>query len=244
MSLLILGGTGEARALSIALQDLPGARVSLAGVTERPAAQGMPARRGGFGGAEGFAAYLRSEGISAVLDATHPFAARMSARSRRVCDQFRIPYRRLLRPAWHPGAEDHWIIVPSPAMAVKFIPPGAVVFLATGGQSVGEYAGLDHATVLIRVIDVPEGDFPFTRGKFLQGRPPYDAEAETALFLREAVTHLICKNAGGAAGQAKLMAARALGVPVVMIARPEGPKDRALETVEAACAWVREGCSP
>lgn len=244
MSLLILGGTGEARVLARCLRRLPGARVSLAGATVAPKVPDLPSRRGGFGGAEGFARYLSDEGISAVLDATHPFAVQITARSRAVCDRRGVPYRQILRPAWTPEPGDNWVRVADAAGAVAAIPRGARVFLATGRQSLPEFAGLDHARVLARVIDPPDAPFPFPCGGYVVGRPPFSVSDEVRLLREADIDWMVTKNSGGAKGRAKLQAARRLRLPVVMIDRPQGAPDRGLGSLRAALDWVAGGCPP
>lgn len=238
MALLILGGTAEARELALALQHVPGARVSLAGATRHPRRLALPVRQGGFGGADGFAAYLRCEGITGVLDATHPFAAQITARSRAVCDELGIAYRQLLRPAWASGAGDCWHHVADAASAVDILPGQARVFLATGRQSVDGFSGLGARAVFVRVIDPPEMPFPFASGGYVTGLPPADISEEIALFKRLGVTWLVTKNSGGAQGQAKLHAARQIGIPVAMIARPPGATDRLFARVSDARDWA------
>lgn len=240
MSLLILGGTGEARALAEALCDVPGARVSLAGATRRPKTLPLPVRHGGFGGAEGFSDYLRSEGIATVLDATHPFAVRITARSRAVCDRLGVSYGQVLRPPWDPGPGDRWHQVADAAAAVAAVPAEARVFLATGRQSLDDFHGLHALCVFVRVIDPPDAAFPFAEGRYVVGRPPFTVAEEMALFKLLDVNWLIVKNSGGALGWAKLQAARALGLSVAMIARPQGPTDRLFTSVAEALAWVRQ----
>jgi len=152
-----------------------------------------------------------------------------------------VPYRQLLRPPWEAGPGDDWVSVESPVEAMRAIPDGATVFLATGAQSTADFKGLDHARVVLRLIEAPDAPFPFVSGKFIRSRPPYDEASETALFQAERVTHLVSKNAGGEAGRAKLDAARALGIQVIMIERPEGPRGRVFKTIDEAVTWVRGG---
>lgn len=240
MSLLILGGTTEARALAQGLRDLPGARISLAGATRHAIALPLPTRRGGFGGAEGFADYLGAENITAVLDATHPFAVRITARSRAVCDRLGVPYRQLLRPPWAPGPRDRWHLLADPAAVLDALPAGVAVFLATGRQTLGDFAAIGARRVFVRVIDTPDAPFPFAEGGYIVGRPPFALSDEMALFTRLGIDWLVTKNSGGAPGWAKLEAARSLGLPVAMIDRPPGPCDRVLDSVSEASDWARE----
>lgn len=237
MTVLILAGTAEARGLCAALAG-GDVVASLAGAVAVPAALGVETRIGGFGGDAGFAQYLAQAGISAVVDATHPFASRVTARTVRVCAQAGVRYLRLERPGWVPGAGDDWVMVRSEEEVRDHVGPQDVVFLATGRQTLGRFAGLGARWVYCRQIDPPEGAFPFAGGEFVIGRPPFSREAEVDLFRRLGVTRLVVKDAGGAASASKLEAARELGLRVVMLARPAGPECARVETVEAAVAWV------
>lgn len=239
---MLLAGTGEAREMAKALAGMAGveAVASLAGETRRPAELALTTRVGGFGGDEGFRAYLRQEGIGAVLDATHPFADKVSARTARICREERVAHCLFQRPAWEAGPGDDWLDLSDGAEAAAHVEAGAVVFLATGRKTLAEFGNLAGRRVYARVIDAPAEPFPFAGGAWMQGRPPFSVEEEEALFRRLSVDWLIVKNAGGAASQTKLIAARNLGLRVGMIARPALPEGVApLRSVEAALAWVR-----
>lgn len=237
MTLLILGGTGEARQIAdrLAGQD---AIISLAGATRAPQTQSLPTRVGGFGGADGFAAYLHKASISAVLDATHPFAHRITTRTARICAEVGLPYLQFLRPAWQPEAGDDWTEIAREEDAAKHIAPDATVFLGTGRQTLDRFANLAGREVICRQIDPPTHPFPFGGGRFLVGRPPFSVADEVALFTDLGVDVLVVKNAGGAASRTKLTAARQLGIPVLMIARPPVGDWAVVHEVEAALAWV------
>jgi precorrin-6A/cobalt-precorrin-6A reductase len=233
---LVLAGTGEARALCARLQGRVEVLASLAGAVRRPLALSVPTRVGGFGGEAGFLEVLAAEGIGAVVDATHPFAVRITARTADLCAREGVPYLRLERPGWREGPGDRWTWVADAGGAVAAVPDGAVVFLATGRQSLPEFAGLTGA-VWCRVIDPPEVAFPLPRGGWVVGRPPFTVESEVALFWQLGVEVLVAKDSGAADAEAKLAAARVLGLPVVMLRRPAamGPM---VETVDAAVDWV------
>ena len=143
MTLLLLSGTGEAQQIAreLAARDVD-AIVSFAGESRLPKDSGLPVREGGFGGDAGFLTYLTAQGISAVLDATHPFAARITERTARICREQEVPYCRVLRPAWKPQPGDRWAMIGDEAEAADHIAPGATVFLATGRQSLERYANL------------------------------------------------------------------------------------------------------
>lgn len=242
MTLLLLAGTGEARAIAAGLAaDGIGAVASLAGATQVPKPLALPTRVGGFGGEAGFRAYLAGQEIRAVLDATHPFANRISLRTARVCDALGLPYCQYLRPGWVPEAGDDWTWLADEAEAARHVPESAVVFLATGRSTLERFASLAGRRLICRVVDPPEAPFPFADGEFLVGRPPFSVAEEEALFQRLGVNWLIVKNAGGAASRSKLIAARTLGIRVGMIERPAQPDGCRVDSVEAALDWVRGG---
>ncbi len=238
MTLLLLGGTGEARQMAERLRGQD-AIISLAGATRNPEAQVLPTRIGGFGGADGFRSYLEAEQISAVLDATHPFACQITARTAQVCADQDLPYLQFLRPQWQPEPGDHWINITRESEAADHMPHGAVVFLGTGRQTLSRFANLEGREVICRQIDPPEQPFPFAGGRFLVGRPPFSVADEVALFVRLGVDFLVVKNAGGAPSRTKLNAARQLGIPVLMIARPPQGDWPIVNSVDDALAWVK-----
>ena len=241
MKLSLLAGSGEARRIAEALAGMEGVQAvaSLAGATRQPENLGIPTRVGGFGSAEGFADYLKGERIDAVLDATHPFAARITARTAAVCRDLGLPHAVVLRPEWHPGPGDDWRFIDREEDAAGFIPAGATVFLGTGVQGLQGFANLAGRRVICRRIDSPRNPFPFAGGEYLVGRPPFSVEDEIALFRRLGVDWLVVKNSGGTPSRSKLDAARALGIRVALLRRPAPPDAVILRTVEDALDWVR-----
>jgi precorrin-6A/cobalt-precorrin-6A reductase len=240
MTLLLLAGTAEARQLGWGLVALGTRAVaSLAGATRHPEPLPLPTRTGGFGGQAGFETYLETAGITAVLDATHPFATVITQRTAKVCANRAIPYLKLLRPAWEPEPGDLWTEIAAEADAARHITPGATVFLATGRQSLPDFANLEGCRVLCRQIDPPTAPFPFAGGEFIISRPPFSVQRERELFATLAVDWLVVKNAGGTESRTKLTAARELGIPVLMLRRPPPPPAHCVQTVEQALDWVR-----
>lgn len=239
MKLLLLAGTREARALAEALaQD---ARVevlaSLAGETRTPHLLAVPVRIGGFGGDAGQEKFMRDEGIEAVVDATHPFAAQISTRTEAICARLGLPYVQLLRPGWTPGPGERWRFVDREEDVAAELPEGAAVFLATGPKRLERFIGLGAHRVYCRRIDPAEAPFPLPLGAWLIGRPPFSVADEIALFQRLGIGALVVKDAGGTA-DAKLLAARELGLPVVLIRRPPPPPGDKAASVEAALDWL------
>lgn len=232
---LLLGGTEEARALSHRCEGMT-LVTSLAGVTTAPARYGGSVRLGGFGGAAGLAEYLRHHAMSAVIDATHPFAAQISANAAHACTQAHVPLLRLERPPWRASATDRWIDFDTVAAAIHALPPGATAFVAAGRSAAG-VSGPGRRLIL-RAIEPPSDPAPGI--EVLLARPPFTVEAERDLFQREGVTHLVCKNAGGTSGHAKVEAAAALGLTVHMIRRPPPPPVAQVQTVEAALRWLAD----
>ncbi|WP_424939799.1 precorrin-6A/cobalt-precorrin-6A reductase [Aliiroseovarius sp. S253] len=238
MKILLLAGTGEARVLAKLLagqgQDV---LASLAGVTCTPLAYPVPTRVGGFGGEAAQRAFMIDQDFDAVVDATHPFAAQISERSQRISKELTMPYTRLLRREWRAEEGDNWQLIDMPDEASSRIPPGARVLLATGAVSVSEWAGLaDSRTLFCRRVDETDQHFPF-EGGWIVGRPPFSLEEELDTLRNHRITHLVSKNAGGPTG-AKLLAARQLGLPVVMLNRPALPDCDRVETPEEALAWL------
>lgn len=240
MKILLLAGSGDARRIASALVNLPNIDLtaSLAGATRQPADLPCETRIGGFGGADAFLQYLQQEGFDAVVDATHPFAARISQRSAQICQQHGVPFLQMLRPAWRAAEGDNWTEVGDETKVADHIPKGATVFLATGRQTLPGFANMEGRHLICRQIDPPDGPFPFENGEFLVGRPPFSVNDEENLFCKLGVDWLVVKNSGGQAPYSKLTAARNLNMPVVMIARPEQPKcDRATK-LDEVLAWV------
>ncbi|MHA7851656.1 cobalt-precorrin-6A reductase [Roseovarius sp.] len=239
MTLLLLAGTGEAQMIARELAAEGSAAIaSLAGATRAPKPTGLPTRIGGFGGTEGFRAYLTDAGISAVLDATHPFAHRISARSARICHELGLPYCQVLRPAWEPETGDDWTMLDHEEQAADHVAPGSTVFLATGRQTLARFANLSSCRLICRQIDPPEAPFPFPNGEFLIGRPPFAIADEINTFSRLGVDWLIVKNAGGEVPRTKLHAARQLAIPVIMLNRPRQSDAFRVETARQALDWV------
>lgn len=230
---LILGGTAEARALATVLVD-EGVRVvsSLAGRVRDPALPAGEVRIGGFGGADGLAAWLTAHDVTAVVDATHPFAATMTAHAVAACAATGVPLVVLRRPGWIP--QPGWTWVDSLADAAALLPTlGERVFLTTGRTSLATFAGLD-LEFLVRCVDPPTGPVP-RRVRVLLDRGPFTVAGERALLREHRIDVLVTKDSGGMLTSAKLTAARVERVPVLVVRRPPLPAGvRAVETVDAA----------
>ena len=243
MTLLVLAGTREARDLCAALVEAGvDGGASLAGATRDPAPLALPTRHGGFGGEAGFRAHLSDKGITSVVDATHPFAARITARTVAVCHDLNIPCLRLERPGWTAGTLDKWQWVEGPSEVVAGMDEDATVFLATGRQSLPGFLGMSCRAVFLRQIDPPDRPFPFSDGGYVLGRPPFSVSQEVETLERLGVTDLVVKDAGGDGGRAKLTAAGRLGVKVWIVRRPQRPDVRHVQTVAEAVNWVRAQC--
>ncbi len=237
MRLLLLGGTGEARALAKALHPHVDIVSSLAGRVPDPALPVGPVRIGGFGGVEGLRRWLQDERVDAVVDATHPFAATMTAHAAQVCGELRIPHLVLARPAWDPG---NAIFVESDTKAAETITQQGYsrLFLTTGRTGVKAFAGSD-AWFLIRAVTEPDSALLPRHHQLVLSRGPYRYDDELALLRDHRIDALVTKNSGGDMTRAKLDAAAALGIPVVMVARPPLPASvPTVGTVHEAAEWV------
>jgi precorrin-6A/cobalt-precorrin-6A reductase len=233
--LLLLGGTSEARALATRLASRGDVRVtlSLAGRTAKPAALPVPVRIGGFGGAEGLARYLRAERVEVLLDATHPYAARISAHAQAAAMAVGVPLVALRRPAWVPQPGDDWREVADVAAACAALGEAPRrVFLALGRQEVAGFAAAPQHRYLIRSVDPFAPPMPDC--VCVTARGPFALADEARLLEEHRIEVIVCKNSGGAASVAKLEAARAMRLPVLMLARPALPAGPACATVEEA----------
>ncbi|MBV0892718.1 cobalt-precorrin-6A reductase [Paracoccus sp. Z118] len=237
---LILGGTTEASRLAQAMADagLP-AILSYAGRVTSPREQPVPVRVGGFGGVEGLAAFLRDNGIGQVIDATHPFAARISRNAVRACSMAEVPLCAFERASWEAEPQDDWTHVSDVPGAVAALDgPGKRVFLAIGRQHLGDFAHLAQHRFLTRLIDAPSADFPLTVAEVVVARGPFRLEDDLELMRAHGTELLVAKNAGGAGAEAKIVAARVLGIPVIMIDRPELPERPVRGNVAEVMDWL------
>lgn len=224
--ILILGGTSEARVLAGRLGAHEGYAVtlSLAGRTANPVAQPVPVRVGGFGGAEGLARYLEAEKISLLIDATHPFAAQISRNAAQAATRAEVPLIALRRSAWQQAAGDRWTLVGSVAEAVDALgEKPRRVMVALGRQELAPFEAAPQHSYLIRSVDPVEPPLHVPDVRYILARGPFEEAAEIELLEANRIDAIVSKNSGGAAAYGKIAAARALGLEVVMIARPALP---------------------
>lgn len=235
---LILGGTGEAAALARALAGAGWAApiLSLAGLTDAAPVEGVVMRSGGFGGVGGLAAYLRGTGVAALVDATHPFAARISEHAVRACSAAGVPRFRLQRAAWQLELGDRWHAVANLAEGLDWLRPVTWrVFATLGRRALPELGRAPGFTFVVRGIVRPES-VP-ENVVWVSARPPFPVAAEVALFRRHEVGALFVQASGGEVTYAKVAAARELGLPVAMLTRPQPPAGAA-GSVPEALAWL------
>jgi precorrin-6A/cobalt-precorrin-6A reductase len=237
--LLILGGTIEALTLAQLLAADTRLQVitSLAGRTRSVRPPAGQLRRGGFGGVSGLVDYLRTQAIDLVVDATHPFAATMAAHACVACAETGSPRLKIVRPPWQEQPRDHWAHVPDTAAAAALLADrSGCVLLTVGRQELGAFANVAGPRLLARMIEPPE---PRPRSiELILGRGPFTVEDELQLLREREVTALVSKNSGGTMTAAKLVAARRLAIPVVMIERPPLPGGEQVQTAEQAAGWV------
>jgi len=235
---LLLGGTAEARALAADLHPAVDVVSSLAGRVPDPALPVGEVRVGGFGGVDGLRRWLRDERVAAVVDATHPFAATITANAAEACRRSGVPHVVLARPAWPRGDA---IVVASDAEAAEVVVGRSFsrVFLTTGRSGTAAFAGVD-AWFLIRAVTAPEEHLLPHRHELVLSRGPYRYADERNLLAQHGIDALVTKNSGGDMTRAKIDAAGDLGIPVVMVDRPALPDGiHAVPTVRDAAAWVR-----
>ena len=241
MRILILGGTTQASDLARALATRADVEplLSLAGRTQNPAPAPIPCRVGGFGGVEGLATFLRDHQFDALIDATHPFAAQISANARAASAASSVPLLVFSRPAWAPNEGDDWSEVGGVAEAVAAL--GAKprrVFLTHGRLQLAAFAAAPQHFYLVRAIDRPEELRLLPHHKFISARGPFTLEGERDIMRAERSEFLVSKNSGGGATAAKLVAARELKIPVVLIARPQAEGAEEAARLADVLDWI------
>lgn len=237
--ILVLGGTGEARELAAELvrRGVP-VTSSLAGRVARPRLPDGEVRIGGFGGPEAFAVWLREHRVHAVVDATHPFAERISVSAVAACRAAGVPLLRFERPGWSERPGDRWTWVDDLDGAARAIAGlGDRVLLTTGRQGLASFATIADAWFLIRCVDPPEPPLP-ARVEVILDRGPYTVAGELDLIDHHRIELVVTKDSGGALTEAKLDAARARGLPVIVVRRPPRAATASVADVGAALAWA------
>ena len=237
--ILILGGIGDAVKLAAKLATVPEIEVisSLAGRTRKPAALVGQVRIGGFGGATGLANYLQENSIDILIDATHPCAGQITINGAIASQLANIPHLMLVRPEWEKVTGDNWIEVESVEAAAQAIPELVKrVFITSGRQQLEPFLQRSHIWYLIRSIDPP--DVELLNSEVLLDRGPFNLEQERKLLQDYQIEAIVSKNSGGSATYAKIVAARELGIPVVMVQRPARPEGEKVTGIKEAIAWL------
>ena len=237
---LLLGGTTEASDLARALAAAGIEAVfSYAGRTDAPLAQPLPTRIGGFGGPEGLADYLRSENITHLVDATHPFAARMSRNAVTASAMTGVPLIAFERAPWAAGPGDDWCAVADIAGAVAALPDASArVFLAIGKQNLNAFAAKPQHHYLLRLVDPPVTPLPLPNAQAIIARGPFTEADDHRLLQAHRIGLIVAKNAGGTGARAKLDAARTLRIPVILIDRPAVPPRRVARELAEVMDWL------
>ncbi len=242
---LILGGTGDAAELAARVANIQGleAITSLAGRTRKPSVPLGDFRVGGFGGVAGLASYLQGEQIDLLIDATHPFASQISFNAADAATEVGVPRLMLIRPPWEKVSGDRWIEVDSvEAAAASVGNQPQRVFLTVGRQELAAFAHLEKIWFLMRMIDPPSDDALVPPGMILCDRGPFTLNNERQILIHNKIDTIVSKNSGGDATKPKIIAARELGVKVIMVNRPAIPPGEQVSDVDAALAWLFDRC--
>jgi len=245
-TVLILGGTGDARRLADSLVQKHGIHFrvisSLAGRTSSPRQPRGEIREGGFGGAEGLAKYLNDTAVDVLVDATHPYAAQISEHAIKAASKAGIPHLLLARPEWIAEPSDNWIHVSTMTDAADALSNTAkIALITTGIQNLDAFANVQGPKLLVRLLEQPQSPLLIDNAEIVIGRPPYTLDGELALLKLMRVDTLVTKNAGGDATVAKIDAARQLGVRVIMIDRPPLPLEtRIVDNISQAQTWISQ----
>ncbi|ACC83140.1 cobalt-precorrin-6A reductase [Nostoc punctiforme] len=243
MRVLILGGTGNAAELAARVATIQGvdAITSLAGRTREPSVPLGDLRVGGFGGVAGLASYLQAMQIDLLIDATHPFASQISFNAADAAKEVGVPRLMLIRPPWEKGSGDRWMEVDNVEAAAASLQNQAHrVFLTVGRQELAAFAHLEEIWFLMRMIDPPVDDALVPPGMVLCDRGPFNLNNERQILIDRKIDTIVSKNSGGDATKPKIIAARELGVKVVMVNRPAIPPGEQVSDVEGALVWLLE----
>ncbi|PAX58399.1 cobalt-precorrin-6A reductase [Brunnivagina elsteri] len=243
---LILGGTTDAYTLAAQTTKIPDVEIitSLAGRTRQPIIPTGEFRIGGFGGETGLVEYLRQMQIDVLIDATHPFAAQISENATNSANKIGIPYLMLVRPAWERVEGDNWLEVESiEAAATSLENQTERVFLTIGRQELTAFAHLHHIWFLMRMIDPPTDDAIVPQGEILCDRGPFSLDNEREILQKYKIHTIVSKNSGGNATYPKIIAARELGIKVVMVKRPKMPPGEKVADIDSAIAILMEKLS-
>jgi precorrin-6A/cobalt-precorrin-6A reductase len=240
MRVLILGGTHDANLLANAVARAGiDAVYSYGGRTQAPASQPLPIRIGGFGGIDGLADYIRREGITHVVDATHPFAAEISRNAVAACALTATPLIALERAPWTKVPGDNWIEVDDIAAAVAALPQArAHVFLAIGRQHIAAFGAKPQHVYTLRFVDPPTGTLPLPDAEILVSRGPFALADERDMMRARGIEWIVARNSGGSGARAKIDAARELGLPIIMLTRPRLPDRARTESVADVLHWL------
>ena len=244
---LILGGTTEARLLGERLARRGGLDVtlSLAGRTMSPVPHAVPVRIGGFGGAGGLADYIVKERVDALIDATHPYATMISENATAAAQQTRVPFAALRRAPWIAGAGDRWIEVIDTLAAVQALGgKSRRVFVALGRNELAPFVGAPQHFYLIRSVDRVDPPLPLPRASYVTERGPFSEAHDLALMTAHKIDIVIAKNSGGPAAFGKFVAARTLGIEVIILRRPQVSDGPAVHTLDDAIAWLDHALTP
>lgn len=242
LKLLILGGTQEGRALAHALHGVdPGVQVitSLAGVTKHVADLPGEVRIGGFGGTDGLVTYIESNTIDVLIDATHPFANRITENAIQACAQTGTPYLRLDRPEWPMPKNTDVVFVPDAQEAARLVArTSSAALLTIGCKDLAAFEGVNKVKLVVRVIEQPGPEIKLNNATYVVARPPFTLEGEVALMRAHGIDTVVTKASGGDATRAKLDAAAQIGARLVVLRRPPVPTVERVFTIEGALAWV------
>ena len=246
-TILILGGTTEARQLAkkLAARGDCAITLSLAGRTESPVAQGVPVRSGGFGGVGGLAGYLRDKSVDLLIDATHPYAAQISANAAEAARLAGVAALALRRPAWEPVEGDRWTMVNDAGDAVAALGPARrKVFLALGRQEIAGFEAAPQHGYVIRSVDPVEPPLAVPDATYILARGPFSEDDDRALLVAHGIDAIVAKNSGGQATYGKIAAARKLGIHVLLFRRPVLPALPSGTSVAEVLALVDHALAP
>ena len=238
-NILILGGTGDAISIAEKLSLIKNYKIitSLAGVTQKPRLPIGKTHIGGFGGREGLVNFLEANKINLIVDATHPFSTQIKENAIFASNELFVPIIHFVRDQWKMEIGDKWHMVDNlPEASNKLRELSSTrklkVFLTVGRKGLADFADILNSKFVIRSIEKPLALGGFSRAEWIEGRGPFSFDNELKLLQQEQIDIIVTKNSGGLSGKAKLLAARTLGLPVIVVRQPPRPLGVKCNTIE------------
>ena len=238
--ILIIGGTQEGNKLANYFKEHNLEYIiSYAGVVEEVYKKKFKKRVGGFGGKIGIFNFIKQNKITHVIDASHPFSQKISLNTYNVCKSYNIPIITYTRKPWFERKNDNWIKVGDFNESADYLKGEAKnVFLAIGKKNLQVFKKYPQHCYLLRVINNQDINNLFPNQKCIAYNSKLNVEEEIKILKKYKIEVIVSKNSGGNLAYNKIIAARKLKIPVVIISRPKSLRSKKIYTLESLLEWL------